>query len=145
MYEFDWTRTVRGVDPAGCFAVVTDAERASEWVSLASSTHGEGPPGVGREIVVQAGIVGVHLTVRATVETWEEPTAYAFAGTTPFPTRMSFAFAPSGDGTTLRCTCSADPRRFFRLGTAGLAARTFARAFEGDLDRLVALVEAEGR
>ena len=141
MYSYDWTRTVRGADPQRCFDVVTDPSRATEWVSMATEVTAEGDPGVGRVLRVKAGIIGVGLTLVATVDTWDEPTAYAYGGTTPFQQHMGFTFTPDGDDTTLACHVEFDPGRFFRFGTAKLAASTFARSFEGDLDRLVRIIE----
>lgn len=142
MYEFDWTRTVTGVTPQGCFDVVTDPDRASEWVSMASRVTAEGDPGVGRVLHIKAGLIGMTINIVATVTDWDEPTAYAYGGETPFHQHMRFTFTPDGDDTTMRCQVAFDPGRFFKLGTGKVAARTFGRQFEGDLDRLVVLIES---
>ena len=141
MYEYDWTRTVSGATPQQCFDVVTDPTRAESWVSMASSVTAEGGPGEGRVLHIKAGLIGVSITLEATVTTWDEPTVYAYGGEKPFHQHMRFTFTPDGDDTTLRCQVEFDPGKFFKLGTAKVAARTFSKQFEGDLDRLVALIE----
>ncbi len=142
MYEFDWTRTVRDATPQQCFDVVTDPTRATEWVSMASEVRAEGDPGVGRVLHIRAGLIGISMNLEATVTQWDEPTAYAYGGDTPFHQHMSFTFAEAGADTALRCQVEFDPGRYFKLGTGKVAAKTFGRQFEGDLDRLVALIEA---
>lgn len=141
MYEFDWTRTVSGATPQQCFDVVADPDLATEWVSMASSVTAEGEPGEGRVLHIRAGLIGVSINLEATVTTWDEPTAYAYGGEKPFHQHMRFTFTPDGDDTTLRCQVEFDPGRFFKLGTGKVAAKTFGRQFEGDLDRLVELVQ----
>lgn len=142
MYEYDWTRTVAGASPQQCFDVVTDPSRAEQWVSMATSVTAEGPAGEGRVLHIRAGLIGVSIHLEATVTTWDEPTAYAYGGEKPFHQHMAFTFTPQGGDTTMRCQVEFDPGRFFRLGTAKVAAKTFARQFQGDLDRLVELVES---
>lgn len=142
MYEYDWTRTVAGASPQACFDVVTDPSRASEWVSMAQEVTAEGEPGVGRVLRINAGLLGVRIAMVATVTQWDEPTAYAYAGDKPFHQHMYFTFTEDGADTTLGCRVEFDPGRFFRLGTARVAATTFARQFEGDLDRLVTLIRS---
>lgn len=141
MYEFDWTRTVNGATPQQCFDVVTDPTRANEWVSMASSVTAEGEPGVGRILHIKAGLIGVSINLDATVTQWDEPAAYAYGGDKPFHQHMTFTFEPAGDDTTLHCRVEFDPGKFFKFGTGKLAAATFGKQFEGDLDRLVRLIE----
>jgi hypothetical protein len=143
VYEYDWTRTVTGATPQQCFDVVTDPTRATEWVSMANEVRAEGDPGVGRVLHIRAGIIGVSLTLEATVDQWDEPTSYAYGGDKPFHQHMAFTFTEAGDGTTMRCRVEFDPGRFFRFGTGKVAASTFAKQFQGDLDRLVALIERQ--
>lgn len=145
MYEYDWTRTVRGASPQQCFDVVTDPTRAREWVSMANDVTAEGGPGEGRVLHIRAGLIGVSIDLEATVTAWEEPTTYAYGGEKPFHQHMGFTFTPDGDDTTMRCQVEFDPGKFFRFGTAKVAAKTFAKQFEGDLDRLVELIQSDAR
>lgn len=140
MYEFDWTRTVEGATPRQCFDVVTDPDRATAWVSMASTVRAEGPPGVGRVLHIRAGLMGISLHLESTVTQWDEPSQYAYGGDKPFHQHMHFSFTEAGPDTQLRCRAEFDPGRFFKLGTGKVAARTFGRQFEGDLDRLVELI-----
>ena len=142
MYEYDWTRTVSGATPQQCFDVVSDPARAKDWVSMASEVRAEGEPGEGRVLHISAGLIGVTINLEATVTTWDEPTTYAYGGEKPFHQHMRFTFTPDGDDTALRCQVEFDPGKFFKFGTAKVAARTFAKQFEGDLDRLVRLIES---
>ena len=141
MYEFDWTRTVPGASPQQCFDVVTDPDLASEWVSMANSVTAKGGPGEGRVLHIKAGLIGVSINLESTVTTWDEPTAYAYGGEKPFHQHMRFTFAEDGDDTTMRCQVEFDPGKFFKFGTGKVAAKTFGKQFEGDLDRLVKVIQ----
>lgn len=127
--------------PQECFDVVTDPDLATEWVSMASSVTAEGDPGEGRVLHIRARIVGVSINLDATVTTWDEPTEYAYGGEKPFHQHMRFHFTEAADDTTMRCQVEFDPGKFFKLGTGKVAARTFGKQFEGDLDRLVDLIQ----
>lgn len=142
MYEYDWTRTVPGATPQQCFDVVTDPDLADDWVSMANQVTAEGERGVGRVLHIRAGLIGVNINLEATVTDWDEPTTYAYGGEKPFHQHMRFTFTEDGDDTTMRCQVEFDPGKFFKFGTGKVAASTFARQFEGDLDRLAELIRS---
>lgn len=139
MYSYSYTRHARA--PAGvCFAVVSDPDLGARWISAAHEVEAVGPPGVGRILRSKVGLVGVNFTLESQVHRYEEPTAYGWSGDRPFHTAFDFAFTPADDGTDIGATVEVDPARFFKFGTGRIAAQTFARQFEGDLDRLVELI-----
>lgn len=141
MYTFDYQRTVAGRSPQDCFDVVTNPDLGDKWVSMANDVRAEGPAGEGRKIISKAGLVGINFEVEAVVDAWDEPNEYGWKGDKPFYSKFHFVFTEEGDGTRIDANVEFDPGKFFKFGTGKVAAKTFGKQFEGDLDRLVKLIQ----
>jgi uncharacterized protein YndB with AHSA1/START domain len=105
------TRTIR-IDrpPDQVFAFFANPANDQSWRHHVKEISAEGPPGVGRKIhQVVEGPGGRGIAADIEVTAYDPPTRYAFevvAG--PARPRGEFRLAPSGDGTELTFSLSAD-------------------------------------
>lgn len=131
------------VDPEACFAYITDPGHGTEWNTIARSVTTQDPPGVGRDLAIGVGLLGISFPVHSTVTVWEEPGRYEIAGTTPFPTRLEARFEPSAGGTDAYCALEADPGKFFPIG-GRLLRMGLQKQFDSDMKKLRSRLAALG-
>jgi uncharacterized protein YndB with AHSA1/START domain len=138
--RFEERRTARA-PIACCWEVLTDPDRAPEWVPFVSAASAEGPPGVGRQLTVTGSLLGVSMDTAQTVDTWQEPHRYGWCADEPFPTRLRVRLDELDPTTTdITAAIEAEPGRFVSIGSR-LANRTIRKQFGRSADRLVALAE----
>jgi uncharacterized protein YndB with AHSA1/START domain len=135
VHRFEHTETIPGISAADAFAYITDPDNAPRWLSSAKEVRAEGDPGVGRVLVAKAALFGASFEVRSKVTTWNEPTAYAWAGEQPFHTAFAFRFTETDDGVEVHGAAEADPGRFLPIGGRLLGGR-LRKQFENDVAAL---------
>ena len=127
---------VAGVTPEACFVYITDPTKGTEWNSIAHSVTTDDPPGVGRDLAINVGLVGITFPVHSTVTVWEDPGRYQIEGSTPFPSRLEARFAAAaGGGTDVYCALEAEPGKFFPLPKR-LLRIALQKQFDGDMKKL---------
>jgi uncharacterized protein YndB with AHSA1/START domain len=140
MERFEEERTARAPITC-CWEVLTDPDRAPEWVPFVSDASAAGPPGLGRELTVTGSLLGISMDTSQTVDTWEAPHRYGWCTDEPFPTRLRVRLAEIDPSTTaITAAIEAEPGRFVAIGSR-LANRTIRKQFARSADRLVALAE----
>jgi carbon monoxide dehydrogenase subunit G len=140
MERFEERRVARA-PIACCWEVLTDPDRAPEWVPFVSAASAHGPPGVGRELTVTGSLLGISMDTSQTVDTWDEPERYGWCADDPFPTRLRVRLAEVDASTTdITAAIEAEPGRFVAIGSR-LANRTIRKQFARSADRLVELAE----
>jgi carbon monoxide dehydrogenase subunit G len=126
---------------ACCWEVLIDPDRAPEWVPFVSEAAVEGPPGVGRRLIVTGSLLGVSMDTSQVVDIWEEPDRYGWCTDRPFPTRLRVALAAIDQhATDITAAIEADVGPLAAIG-ARLANRTIRKQFGRSADRLVSLTE----
>jgi hypothetical protein len=125
-----------------CFDVLTDADRAHEWLTIARTVWAEGGQGLGRRLHAEGSYLGVSLHVTQTVDVWDPPTRYGWSGDDPIPLRFRFDLDELGPARTrLEAVAVAEIDGLFSMG-ARLAARSLRRQFARSGDRLKQLMES---
>ena len=135
VHAFEETFDVSGVSPEACFAYITDPAHGTEWNTIARGVEAHGDPGVGRELAIDVGLLGITFHLPTTVTAWEEPARYRIEGQRPFPSALEARFAPVPGGTRATCGLQAEPGRFFPVG-GRLLAMGLRRQFDSDMKRL---------
>ncbi|HEX9888695.1 MAG TPA: SRPBCC family protein [Nitriliruptorales bacterium] len=126
--------------PAEVWAVITDADRASVWMSVVRSAERDGPLEAGSTVRSRASFLGLSFDVENEITEADEPHRYALHGQKPFPTSLLFELSVSGGGTDVRATTRVDPGKFFPVPGAVLK-RQVKKQMEADSRNLKKLVE----
>lgn len=130
-------------DVATAWAVVTDPDRAGDWLSLARDVSAEGPPGVGRRIHVRTSLLGRPATLELTVDTWDEPHRYRLSARGTFRGALDIRLQEDGRGATqLDATLELHLSRLIPVGRRALG-RSVGHRLQEDADRLVKVIERE--
>jgi uncharacterized protein YndB with AHSA1/START domain len=137
--QFEERRTVQaGVRT--CWEVVTDPSRVPEWLTIATEVDADGDRGAGQVLEGRGGALGVTMALRQTVDLWEPPHRYGWAGDDPIEVRFRCALAPVHPTTTdLHATVEAAVSS--SVG-ARVAVRYLRRQFTRSVDHLAELIEA---
>lgn len=135
VHAFEETFEVVGVTPQACFAYITDPGNGTEWNTIARRVEAHGGAGVGRELAIDVGLLGITFAVSSTVTAWDEPGLYRIEGKRPFPTVLEARFAATDAGTRATCGLQAEPGRFFPVG-GRLLRLGLGRQFDSDMKRL---------
>lgn len=137
----EYTDTVHiDAPPSAVWAVITDADRAPEWMSIVSESERDGPLEPGTKVRSKAKFVGVPLNVENEITEADEPHRYALHGTTPFPTTLVFELSEADGGTDVTATTKVDPGKFFPVPGAVLK-RQVKKQMQADSKSLKKLVE----
>jgi carbon monoxide dehydrogenase subunit G len=140
MERFEQRRRARA-PIACCWEVLIDPDRAPQWVPFVSDADVEGPPGVGRKLIVTGSLLGVSMDTSQIVDRWDEPHLYGWCTDRPFPTRLRVSLEAVDEQTTdITAAIEADVGPLAAIG-ARLANRTIRKQFARSADRLVALTE----
>lgn len=126
--------------PADVWAVLTDADQASKWMSVVKSSTREGPLEVGATVHSKASFLGLSFDVENQITEADEPSRYALHGESPFQTTLVFELAESGGGTDLTASTKVDPGKFFPVPGAVLK-RQVKKQMQTDSRNLKKLVE----
>lgn len=135
VHAFEETFDVTGVTPEACFAYITDPGHGTEWNTIARRVEAHGDAGVGRELAIDVGLLGITFHVSSTVTAWEDPGHYRIEGQRPFPTALEARFAPGPHGTRATCGLQAEPGRHFPVG-GRLLRIGLRKQFDSDMKRL---------
>ena len=141
MHRFESNFTIHGRTPEEVFDYIADPSNGTEWVSIAKEVRAEGEPGVGRELHVKAGFLGMNIESEQVVTDYEPGEHYAWSGEKPFYTGYDFHFSAQDDGTAVAAVLEADPGKFFKVG-GRLLARQIDKQFKGDTKRLKEILES---
>ena len=138
--EFELSRRI-AAPTSICWELVTDPERAPEWLTLVTSAQAEGEPGPGRVIHARGGMLGVTTSTRQVVHLWEPQRRYGWRGEEPFPLVVECTLDEADDDTDFHVRAAADPGRFFPVGKS-VVRRAARSQFSRSADRFQRLVEA---
>lgn len=127
--------------PSACWRLLTDVERAPEWLTVVDSARAEGPPGEGRIIHARGGMLGISTGARQVVHLWEPERRYGWRGEEPFPLVVECTLDEIDAGTRFAVHAHARPGRFFPV--AGTVLRRAVRShLTRSADRFQRLVES---
>jgi len=127
-----------------CWELLTDPDRAHEWLTLVRTVRAEGGRGEGRILHGTGELLGVRMSTTQTVHLWREPEAYGWQGDDPFPMRVEIALdEESATRTVVTVRAQADPGRALGLG-GPILRRAVRSTFARSADRFRRLVETGG-
>jgi uncharacterized protein YndB with AHSA1/START domain len=127
--------------PADCWQLLTDVERAPEWLTIVDEAQPEGQPGEGRVIHARGGMLGIHTDTRQVVHLWEPERRYGWRGEDPFPLTVECTLDEIDVGTRFTVAAVAEPGRFVPVAKTVL--RRAARSqLTRSADRFQRLVES---
>ncbi len=137
--QYELSRSLRA-PVATCWELITEPERAPEWMTLVTHAEAEGPPGLGRVINARGGLLGITTSTRQTVHLWEPERRYGWHGDDPFPLVVECTLEPLDDGTEFRVEAGAEPGRFFPVARS-VVRRAVRSQLHRSADRFQHLVE----
>lgn len=129
--------------PAVVFAYVADIARWPEWRMAVNSAElvTPGPVGAGTRITVAGSAMGRSMEMEVEITGYDPPDTVAFAMRTgPVTGSGAFRFEPTGAGTRVTVSGSAEPVGALRLA-AGLVARQAQAMWADDLAALKGVLE----
>ena len=126
------------------FAVLSNPENSPKWssASLESKTTSAGPIGVGTTTRSVGKLLGRRIESESEITEFEPNRKFAAQSKSgPFPFQSSVTFERIEGGTRVNVTIEGEPGGFFKLAEP-LMVRMVKRQFQGDLDNLKDLMEA---
>ncbi len=126
------------------FAVISNVENSPKWSSgaIEAKQTSPGPIGVGTTARYVGTFLGRRIESESEITEFEANRKYSWQSKSgPFPIQASTTFEPAEGGTRVSTTIEAEPGGFFKLAEP-LIVSIAKRQFQGDLDNLKALMEA---
>jgi len=126
------------------FAVLSNQENSPKWssASLESKKTSTGPIGVGTTSRSVGKLLGRRIESESEMTEFEPNRKFAAQSKSgPFPFQSSVTFERIEGGTRVNVTIEGEPGGFFKLAEP-LMVRMVKRQFQGDLDNLKDLMEA---
>lgn len=131
------TFQVVGVTREQVWAYLEKIEHAAEWNTFVQSASSDDPPGVGREIELRVGFLGITFPAHAVATESEAPRRSVIEGRRPFPAEIGMELADITGGVELTGWFEMRPGKFFPV--PGFALR---KAVQKQYDRDTALLRS---
>ena len=127
------------------WAVISNVENNPKWSSFAleAKQTSPGPIGVGTTARFVGKFLGRRMESESVITEFEPNRKYSWESKSgPFPIKGSTALEQTDGGTRVTGTLEAEPGGFFKLAEP-LVITMAKRSFQGDLDNLKDLMEAD--
>ncbi len=127
------------------WAVISNVENNPKWASsaLEAKQTSAGPIGVGTTAQFVGKFLGRRIETESVITEFEPNRKYSWESKSgPFPIKGSTALEQIDGGTRVTGTLEAEPGGFFKLAEP-LVITMAKRSFQGDLDNLKDLMEAD--
>lgn len=126
---------VPGVSREQVWEYLEDIDHAADWNTFVQSASSDDPPGVGREIEVRVGFLGLTFPVHAVTTEAERPRRSVIEGRRPFPSEIGMELEEADGGVAVTGWFEMSPGRFFPVPRFVLE-----RAVQKQYDRDTALL-----
>lgn len=104
---------VEGVTRQQVWDYLEQIEHASEWNTFVESAESPDPPGVGRQIFLHVGFLGLTFPVEAVATVSDEPERSVIEGRKPFRSEIGTEMAEAEGGVQMTGWFEMDPGKFF--------------------------------
>lgn len=128
---------VEGVTREQVWAYLEKIEHAADWNTFVQEATSDDPPGVGREIELRIGFLGVTFPASAVATESEAPRRSVIEGRRPFPAEIGMELTATAAGVELEGWFEMRPGRFFPVPRFALR-----RAVQKQYDRDSALLRS---
>lgn len=135
------TFLVEGVTRQQVWDYLEKIEHASEWNTFVDSAESPDPPGVGRQIFLHVGFLGLTFPVEAQAIASEEPERSVIEGRKPFRSEMGMELEDAPGGVEMTGWFQMDPGKFFPVPKFVLK-KAVQRQYDRDTELLKRKLEA---
>lgn len=128
---------VEGVTREQVWAYLEEIEHAADWNTFVQSASSDDPPGVGREIDLRVGFLGLTFPAHAVATESDEPRRSVIEGRRPFPAEIGMELTETDSGVELEGWFEMRPGKFFPVPKFALR-----KAVQKQYDRDTALLRS---
>ena len=125
------TFVVEGVTREEVWEYLEQIEHASEWNTFVQSASSDDPPGVGREIDLRIGFLGITFGAEAVATESDPPRRSVIEGRRPFSAEIGMELEDVDEGVELTGWFEMSPGRFFPVPSFVLR-RAVQKQYEHD-------------
>lgn len=128
---------VDGVTREQIWAYLEEIEHAADWNTFVQSASSDDPPGVGRQIDLRVGFLGITFPAHAVATVSEEPRRSVIEGSKPFPSEIGMELTETETGVDVEGWFEMSPGKFFPVPKFALR-----KAVQKQYDRDTALLKS---
>lgn len=132
---------VAGVTREQVWAYLERIEHAADWNTFVQEASSDDPPGVGREIELRIGFLGVTFSAAAVATESDPPRRSVIEGRRPFAAEIGMELTETDAGVVLEGWFEMRPGRFFPVPRFALR-RAVQQQYERDSALLQSCLEA---
>ncbi len=122
---------VAGVTREQVWAYLEKVEHAAEWNTFVQAASSDDPPGVGREIELRVGFLGITFPAHAVATESDQPRRSVIEGRRPFSAEIGMELTATADGVEVEGWFEMSPGKFFPVPGFALR-RAVQRQYDND-------------